>query len=46
LFLTAYLGRTAREIAELEGVPLGTAKTRIRAAMLKLGDSLEITNDV
>jgi RNA polymerase sigma factor (sigma-70 family) len=46
LFLAAYLGRTAREIAELEGVPLGTAKTRIRAAMLKLGASLEITNDV
>jgi RNA polymerase sigma factor (sigma-70 family) len=46
LFLAAYLGRTAREIAELEGVPLGTAKTRIRAAMLKLHDSLEITNDV
>jgi RNA polymerase sigma factor (sigma-70 family) len=46
LFLAAYLGRTAREIAELEGVPLGTAKTRIRAAMLKLRDSLEITTDV
>ena len=41
LFLAAYLGRTAREIGELEGVPLGTAKTRIRAAMLKLADSLE-----
>jgi RNA polymerase sigma factor (sigma-70 family) len=41
LFLAAYLGRTAREIAEVEGVPLGTAKTRIRAAMLKLRDSLE-----
>ena len=41
LFLAAYLGRTAKEIGELEGVPLGTAKTRIRAAMLKLRDSLE-----
>jgi RNA polymerase sigma-70 factor (ECF subfamily) len=46
LFLAAYLGRTAREIGELEGVPLGTAKTRIRAAMLKLADSLETKNDV
>jgi RNA polymerase sigma factor (sigma-70 family) len=46
LFLAAYLGRTAREIAELEGVPLGTAKTRIRAAMLKLRDSLETKNEV
>jgi RNA polymerase sigma factor (sigma-70 family) len=46
LFLAAYLGRTAREIGELEGVPLGTAKTRIRAAMLKLADSLETKHDV
>jgi RNA polymerase sigma-70 factor (ECF subfamily) len=46
LFLAAYLGRRAREIGELEGVPLGTAKTRIRAAMLKLADSLETKNDV
>jgi RNA polymerase sigma factor (sigma-70 family) len=46
LFLAAYLGRTAQEIGELEGVPLGTAKTRIRTAMLKLRDSLETTNEV
>ena len=32
LFLAAYLGRTAQEIGELEGIPLGTAKTRITAA--------------
>ena len=46
LFLAAYLGLTAKEVGELEGVPLGTAKTRIRAAMLKLRDSLETANDV
>jgi RNA polymerase sigma factor (sigma-70 family) len=46
LFLAAYLGRTAQDIAAFEGIPLGTAKTRIRAAMLKLRDSLEIKNDV
>jgi RNA polymerase sigma-70 factor (ECF subfamily) len=46
LVLAAYLGRTAQEIGELEGVPLGTAKTRIRAAMLKLRDSLETSNEV
>jgi RNA polymerase sigma factor (sigma-70 family) len=46
LFLAAYLGRTAREIANLEEIPLGTAKTRIRAAMLKLRDSLESKNEV
>lgn len=29
-------GRTAREIAEVEGVPLGTAKTRVRDGLRKL----------
>jgi RNA polymerase sigma factor (sigma-70 family) len=46
LFLAAYLGRTAQEIGEHEGIPLGTAKTRIRAAMLKLRDSMETKNEV
>jgi RNA polymerase sigma factor (sigma-70 family) len=46
LFLTAYLGRTAQEISELEDIPLGTAKTRIRTAMLKLRDSLETNHEV
>jgi RNA polymerase sigma-70 factor (ECF subfamily) len=38
----AYLGRTAREISDLEDVPLGTVKTRIRTAMLKLRSQLEV----
>jgi RNA polymerase sigma-70 factor (ECF subfamily) len=42
LVLAVYLGRTAREIAELEHVPLGTAKTRIRNAMLRLRGTLEV----
>ncbi len=46
LFLATYLGRTANEISELDGVPLGTVKSRIRTAMLKLRDSLEATNEV
>jgi RNA polymerase sigma factor (sigma-70 family) len=33
-------GRTAREIGELEAVPIGTAKTRIRTGLLKLRESL------
>jgi RNA polymerase sigma factor (sigma-70 family) len=45
LLLAAYFGRTAREIAELEGVPLGTAKTRIRTAMVRLRDRLEVADD-
>ena len=41
LFLASYLGRTAQEISDLDHVPLGTVKTRIRSSMLKLRDSLE-----
>ena len=37
LLLAALFGFTAREIGEIEQIPLGTAKTRIRTAMLKLG---------
>jgi len=33
LVLAALGGRTAREIGEIDGVPLGTAKTRIRSAL-------------
>ena len=46
LILAAYAGRTAREIGELEHAPLGTIKTRIRTAMLKLRDSLEASNEL
>jgi RNA polymerase sigma-70 factor (ECF subfamily) len=46
LFLAVYLGRTAREISELEGIPLGTVKTRIRTAMLRLHETLEADREV
>jgi RNA polymerase sigma-70 factor (ECF subfamily) len=36
LVLAAFHGRTADEISTSEGIPLGTAKTRIRAGMHKL----------
>jgi RNA polymerase sigma factor (sigma-70 family) len=42
LVLAAYLGRTAREISDLDDVPLGTVKTRIRTAIIKLRDELEV----
>lgn len=42
LVLAAFGGLTAREIAEAEDIPVGTAKTRIRGAMLKLRGALEV----
>ena len=46
LVLAMYTGRTAREISELDGVALGTVKTRIRAAMLKLRDTLGVQHEL
>jgi RNA polymerase sigma-70 factor (ECF subfamily) len=43
--LAAVFGRTAHEIGELEGVPLGTAKTRIRTGLTRLRDVLEVIDD-
>jgi RNA polymerase sigma-70 factor (ECF subfamily) len=40
LLLSAYYGLTAEEIAERESIPLGTAKTRIRAALIKVRAAL------
>jgi RNA polymerase sigma-70 factor (ECF subfamily) len=42
LVQAAYMGRTAREISALDDVPLGTVKTRIRTAMMKLRSQLEV----
>jgi RNA polymerase sigma factor (sigma-70 family) len=40
LVLVVYAGKTALEVSKHEQIALGTAKTRIRTAMLKLRDAL------
>jgi RNA polymerase sigma-70 factor (ECF subfamily) len=42
LVLATYFGRTAKEISELDGTPVGTVKTRIRDGLLKLRTSMEV----
>jgi RNA polymerase sigma factor (sigma-70 family) len=44
--LAAVYGRTALEISEEEGIPLGTAKTRIRTGLIRLRSAVEQLGDV
>ena len=45
LLLAAFYGCSAREIGAMEDIPLGTAKTRIRAGLMKLRSRLEVTDE-
>jgi RNA polymerase sigma factor (sigma-70 family) len=40
IVLSGLLGYTAREVGEIEDIPLGTAKTRIRTALIRLRAAL------
>jgi RNA polymerase sigma-70 factor (ECF subfamily) len=41
LLLAALGGRTAQEIGDIENIPLGTAKTRIRTGLRRVRDALD-----
>ena len=45
ILLAVVGGRTAAEVAEAESIPLGTAKTRIRQAMIRMRESLSVSED-
>jgi RNA polymerase sigma factor (sigma-70 family) len=45
LVLSVFYGFTAREVSELDGVPLGTVKTRVRTALQRLRSELGVNDE-
>jgi len=45
IVLSVFYGLTAKEAAEREGIPLGTAKTRIRRGLAKLRAAMGVPGD-
>jgi RNA polymerase sigma-70 factor (ECF subfamily) len=45
LVLAVFYGYTAREVSELDQTPVGTVKTRIRAALMRLRSQLGVRDE-
>lgn len=45
VLLSVFYGLTAKEIGTLEGIPVGTVKTRVRRGLMKLRDRLEVSDE-
>ena len=43
--LTTFYGMTSQEIADMQGIPRNTVKTRIRLGLGRLRDQLEVNDD-